>query len=226
MIERIGEASPRTVARIAGILYLLDILTSLPGDSLAGRTYVVPGNAAATAASIIAHEPLLRLGVAANLFATACYAAVTVLFYALLKVVNRNLARLVIVTSLTALAIWISGSLCELAATLVLPGGDASRPRAEQQGLMLLEWNAHASDIGLVVFGVYCLLIGYLIVKSTFLPRVLGILTTLGGIGLLTHLSPPLAGHLHPYNAAPALVAETSLMLWLLVKGVNVQQRK
>ena len=226
MIERIGEAPPRTVARIAGILYLLDILTSLLGDSLAGRTHVVPGNAAATAASIIAHEPLLRLGVAANLFATACYAAVTVLFYALLKVVNRNLARLVIVTSLTALAIWISGSLCELAATLVLPGGDASRPRAEQQGLMLLEWNAHASDIGLVVFGVYCLLIGYLIVKSTFLPRVLGILTTLGGIGLLTHLSPPLAGHLYPYNAAPALVAETSLMLWLLVKGVNVQQRK
>ena len=78
MIERIGEAPPRTVARIAGILYLLDTLTSLPGDSLAGRARVVTGNAAATAASIIAHEPLLRLGVAANLLATACYAAVTV----------------------------------------------------------------------------------------------------------------------------------------------------
>ena len=223
MIERIGEASPRTVARIAGILYLLDILTSLLGDSLAGRTHVVPGNAAA---SIIARDALLRLGVAANLFATACYAAVTVLFYALFKVVNRNLARLVMVTSLTALAIWTSGSLSELAATLVLPGGDASRPRAGQQGLVLLAWNARASDLGLVVFGAYCLLIGYLIVKSTFLPRVLGILMTLGGMGLLTYLSPPLASDLYPYNAAPALVGETSLMLWLLVKGVNVQQRK
>jgi len=226
MIERLDQAPPRTVARIAGILYLLDILTSLLGDSLAGRTHVVPGNAAATAASIMAHAPLLRLGVAANLFATACYAAVTILFYALFKVVNRNLARLVIVTSLTALAIWTSGTLCELAATLVLPGGDASGPRAEHQGLMLLEWNAHASDLGLAVFGAYCLLIGYLIVKSTFLPRVLGILMTLGGIGLLTYLSPSLARDLYPYNAAPALVAETSLMLWLLVKGVNVQQRK
>jgi hypothetical protein len=226
MIERIGEAPRRTVARIAGILYLLDILTSLLGDSLVGRAHVVPGDAAATAASIIAHAPLLRLGVAANLFATACYAAVTVLFYALFKVVNKSLARLVMVTSLTALAIWTSGSLSELAATLVLPGGDASGPRAEQQGLMLLEWNAHASDIGLAVFGAYCLLIGYLIVKSTFLPRVLGTLMVFGGMGLLTHLSPPLARDLYPYNAAPALVAETSLMLWLLMKGVNVQQRK
>ena len=226
MIERIGEAPPRTVARIAGILYLLDILTSLLGDSLAGRTRVVPGDAAATAASIIAHQPLLRLGVAANLFATACYAAVTVLFYALFKVVNKSLAWLVMVTSLAALAIWTSGTLCELAATLILPGGDASGPRAEHQGLMLLEWNAHASDLGLAVFGAYCPLIGYLIVKSAFQPRVLGILMTLGGIGLLTYLSPSLARDLYPYNAAPALVAETSLMLWLLVKGVNVQQRK
>ena len=226
MIERLDQAPPRTVARIAGILYLLDILTSLLGDSLAGRTHVVPGNAAATAASIMAHAPLLRLGVAANLFATACYAAVTVLFYALFKVVKRSLAQPVMFTSLTALAIWTSASLCELAATLVPPGGDASGPRAEHQGLMLLEWNAHASDLGLSVFGAYCLLIGYLIVKSTFLPRVLGILMTLGGIGLLTYLSPSLARDLYPYNAAPALVAETSLMLWLLVKGVNVQQRK
>jgi hypothetical protein len=221
MIERIGEASPRTAARIAGILYLLDVLTSLLRDSLAGRTHVVPGNAAA---SIIAPGALLRLGVAANLFATACYAAVTVLFYALFKAVNRNLARLVMFTSLTALAIWTSGSLSELAATLVPPGGDASRPRAGQQGLVLLAWNARASDLGLVVFGAYCLLIGYLIVKSTFLPRVLGILMRLGGMGLLTYMSPPLASDLYPYNAALALVGETSLMLWLLVEGVTVRK--
>jgi hypothetical protein len=226
MIERLDEAPPPTVARIAGILYLLDILTSLLGDSLAGRARVVPGDAAATAASIIAHQPLLRLGVTASLFATACYAAVTVLFYALFKVVNKSLARLVMFTSLAALAIWTSGTLAELAATLIPPGGDTSGPRAGQQALMLLEWNARAFDIGLVVFGAYCLLIGYLIVKSTFLPRVLGTLMMLGGMGLLTYLSPRLARDLYPYNTAPALVAETSLMLWLLVKGVNVQQRE
>jgi hypothetical protein len=89
---------------------------------------------------------------------------------------------------------------------------------------MLLEWNAHASDIGLAVFGAYCLLIGYLIVKSTFLPRLLGTLMVFGGMRLLTHLPPPLARDLHPYNAAPALVAETSLTLWLLVTGVTVRK--
>lgn len=225
MIERIDEASPHTLARVAGILYLLDILTSVPGDLLAGSAHVSPGDAAATAASVMADEPLLRLGVAANLFATACYAAVTVVFYALFKVVNRRLALLMMVTSLTALAIWTSGSLSQLAATLVVRGEDTSGPRA-QQALMLLEWNLHASKTGTVVFGTYCLLIGYLIVQSTFLPRVLGILMMSGGVGLLTYLSPALADDLYPYNALPALAGEASLMLWLLLRGVNVQRRE
>jgi len=219
-----AEAPPRTLARIAGILYLLDILTSLLGDSLVGSTHVVPGDAGATATNIITHEPLLRWGIAANLFATACYVAVTVLFYALFKVVKRSLALLMMFTSLMALALWTSGSLSQLAATLVLRGGDVGGLRAEQQALMFLEWNAHASKIGLAVFGGYCLLIGYLIFRSTFLPRVLGILMAFGGLGLLTYLSPAPAGDLYPYNAAPALAGETALMLWLLVIGVNVQR--
>jgi hypothetical protein len=226
MLDRIDEASPRTLARVAGILYLLDLLTSVPGDLLAGSAHVVPGDAAATAASIMAHQPLLRLGVAANLFATACYVAVTVVFYALFKAVNRRLALLMMFASLTALAIWTSGSLSQLAATLLVRGGDTSGPRAQQQALTLLAWNAHASKIGVVVFGVYCLLIGYLIVKSTFLPRILGVLMMSGGVGLLTYLSPALAGDLSPYNAVPALAGEISLMLWLLLRGVNVQRRE
>ena len=224
MMERIDKASPRTVARIAGLLYLLDILTSLLGEALVGRTQVVPGDTVATAANISAHEPLLRWGVAANLFATACYVGVTVLFYALFKVVKRSVARLTMLTGLTALAIWTFGSLCQLAATLVLRGGNVNGSRAERQALRFLEWNAHAANIGLVVFGVFCLLIGYLIFTSTFLPRVLGILMVLGGLGLLTYLSPALAGDLYPSNVVLALVGETSLMLWLLLMGVNVQR--
>jgi len=226
VIVRIDEASPRNLARVAGILYLLDILTSVPGDLLAGKAHILPGDAAATAANVMTHEPLLRLGVAANLFATACYAGVTVVFYALFKVVNRRLALLMMFTSLTALAIWTSGSLSQLAATLVVRGGGISGPRAQQQALMLLEWNANASKIGTAVFGAYCLLIGYLIFKSSFLPRILGILMMSGGVGLLTSLSPALAGDLYPYNAVPALVGETSLMLWLLLRGVNVQRKE
>jgi hypothetical protein len=78
----------------------------------------------------------------------------------------------------------------------------------------------------LVFFGFYCLLIGYLIFRSTFLPRILGVLMAFAGLGWLTFLSPPLAKYLSPYIFFPGLLGEGSLTLWLLVKGVNVQRWK
>jgi hypothetical protein len=74
----------------------------------------------------------------------------------------------------------------------------------------------------LVFFGFYCLLIGYLIFRSTFLPRILGALMVIASLGWLTFLSPPLAKSLYPYNLAPGIIGEGSLTLWLLVVGVNV----
>jgi hypothetical protein len=78
----------------------------------------------------------------------------------------------------------------------------------------------------LVFFGFYCLLIGYLIFRSTFLPRILGVLMAFAGLGWLTFLSPPLANHLSPYIFAPGLLGEGALTLWLLVIGVNEQRWK
>jgi hypothetical protein len=74
----------------------------------------------------------------------------------------------------------------------------------------------------LVFFGVYCLLIGYLIFRSTFLPRTLAALMTFAGLGWLIFLSPSLGRSLYPYNLAPGLIGEGALTLWLLVAGVNV----
>ena len=92
--------------------------------------------------------------------------------------------------------------------------------------LMFLELNALAGNICVVFFGVYCLLIGYLIFRSAFLPRILGVLMALAGLGWLTFLSPPFANHLSPYNLILGFLAELSLCLWLLVMGVNVQRWK
>jgi hypothetical protein len=78
----------------------------------------------------------------------------------------------------------------------------------------------------LVFFGFYCLLIGYLIFRSTFLPRILGVLLALGGLGWLTFVSPQLANYLSPYNMAPGILGEGVLTLWLLVMGVNAQRWK
>ncbi len=76
----------------------------------------------------------------------------------------------------------------------------------------------------LVFFGLYCLLIGYLILRSTFLPRLLGVLMALGGLGWLTYLSPSLSSRLVPYNMAPGILGEASLTLWLLLAGVNAKR--
>ena len=89
-----------------------------------------------------------------------------------------------------------------------------------------LRWQPHGVNIAIVIHGFYCLLIGYLIFKSTFLPRTLGALMAFSGFGWLTFLSNPLVSHLSPYNLASAILAELSLMLWLLVMGVNVQRWK
>lgn len=76
------------------------------------------------------------------------------------------------------------------------------------------------------IFGVYCLLIGYLIVRSTFLPRILGVLMAFASLGWLTFLSPSLAHSLYPYNLTPGIIGEGALTLWLLMVGVTVPRAR
>jgi hypothetical protein len=135
-------------------------------------------------------------GLVANLLANACYIAVTLLFYDLFKPVNRNLSLLAAFFSLVGCAIGVL-SLLNLAPSPINP---------------------------LVFFGIYCLLIGYLIFRSTFLPPILGALMAFGGLGWLTFVSPPLAKDLSPYTLAPGILGEGILALWLLVMGVNAQR--
>ena len=127
-----------------------------------------------------------------------------------------------------ACMMWALSSLLYIAPLLVLPGKIAVSAFAPEQlqGLVLalLKLNAQTYDIGLVFFGFWCVLIGYLIFRSTFLPRIIGALGVLAGFGYLTLLWQPLAHYLYPYNLALAGPGEISLMLWLIVKGVNVRK--
>ncbi len=227
MMDRVAEASLRPSARITGAVYLLYFLTAILGEFLL-KGLVVDGDATATATNILAHQSLYRLGLATGLIATACYIAVTALFYGLFKPVSRSLSLLAAFFSLVGCAILAFASLFQLAPLVVLGGSQyLSVFKVEQLralALMFLELNTQANNICVVFFGVYCLLIGYLTFKSAFLPRILGVLMALAGLGWLTFLSPPLANHLSPYNLVLGFVAELALMLWLLVKGVNVQR--
>ena len=134
---------------------------------------------------------------AVNLIADAFYVAVTLLFYHLFKPVNRSLSLLAAIFSLVGCA-------------------------NDVLGLFNL---APYKISSLVFFGPYCLLLGYLIFRSTFLPRILGVLMAFAGLGWLIFLT-PLANHLSTYLKVLGFLAELSLMLWLIVKGVNVQRWK
>jgi len=228
-----GEASPRLNARIAGVFYLLTFVGGVASLALGGRL-VNYGDAAATAASIRAHESLFRLGFAANLFASACYVAVTLLFYELFKPVRRSISMLAAFFSLVGCAVGAFGSLFQLAPLVVLGGaqylGVFNVEQLQALALVLLKLGAQANNIGLVFFGCYCLLIGYLIFRSDFLPAILGVLMAIGGAGWLTDsfisfLSPPLARSLSSWMMAPGILGEAALTLWLLVMGVKPAAR-
>ena len=229
MVERIAEASPRFKARIAGVFYLLTIVTRVIADAFVRDQLVVSDDAAATATNIMAHEPLFRLGFAADIIAFASYIALTVLLYELFKPVNRSLSLVAAFFSLVACVVQAISSLFHLAPLVLLGGAPYLSVFTVEQlqalALVFLRLRAAAyHNIGLVFFGLYLLLVGILILRSTFLPRILGVLMVLAGLSYVLFLSPPLARSLQPYILLFPGVGQISLTLWLLVIGVNIQR--
>ena len=230
MTDRTGDGSPQLYARMAGVSYLLGILTSVFGQMIVRDMLVVPGSAAATASNLLSHESLFRLGFVSSLMTVPFHLAWAVLFYRLFAPVNRSVSLLAGFVMVVGCTMWAVSSLLYYAPLLVLQGKDVLSAFAPAQlqalAVMLLKMNVLAYDIGLVFFGLWCALVGYLILKSSFLPRVIGMLEVLAGVGYLTLLWRPLARFLYPYNLALAGPGEISLLLWLLVKGVNDQKWK
>lgn len=164
------EASPKRIARIAGLFYVVVFVLGI--------------------FSLIVRGPV---GFAAAMVAGGFYVAVTILFYFIFRPVNRNLSLLAAVISLAGILI-----------------GPLS---------LLVDQLSRISP--LVFFGCYCLLIAFLILKSTFLPRFLAVLMMFAGLGWLTFISQSFAISLAPYIFLPGVIGEGSLTLWLVIFGVN-----
>jgi hypothetical protein len=226
-MERVAEAWPSPQARITSVVYLAYFLTVMSAQFLM-KGLIVSTDAAATANNILAHESLFRMGFAINLIATALYIALTALFYNLFKPVNRPLALLAAFFSLVGCAVQALSYVVYLAPFILLGGAPYlsafNLGQSQALVLMLLKLRSQAEQIDLVFFGFFDLLIGCLILKSTFLPRILGVLMALAGLGWLIFLFPPLANNLSRYILPLGFLAELFLMLWLLVKGVNVRR--
>jgi hypothetical protein len=193
---------------------------------------VVHGDAVATAHNIMTHELLYRLGFAVEVFYCACNMPLILIFFDLFKIVNRSAALLVVLFSLVGTAVESVSLLAHFAPIILLSGGRqlSAFPTDQLQAwsYVSLQFFERGFAIALVFFGFYCFAIAYLIIRSTFFPRIIGALLAIEGLFYLINsfsnfLAPKFAAQFFPFLAVSG-VAEISLCLWLLVVGVNVQR--
>jgi len=233
MEERPVAASPRTLSRIGGVLYLIIIAVGLFDEAYVRSRIIVAGDAAATAANIRSLEALWRFGIAAEFLLLICGICLTLIFFVLLRPVSRDLALLAIFFNLVSLGVEASVQIYLLGALFPLGKAEYLKAFAPEQlnALASLSIKSHSYGFGvdLIFFGCVCLLLGYLIFKSGYLPKTIGVLMQIAGLSYLTNsfamiLAPHIANQLFPAILIPAFVGEASLCLWLLVKGVNVER--
>jgi hypothetical protein len=173
---------------------------------------------------------LLQLGFAVYLIEMACQVAITALFYDLLKPAGRSVSLVAAFLGLTGCIIKTFSRVFFIAPLFILGGAHYltvfSVEQLQALALLFLKVNDHGAAIALVFFGFYALLTGYLVIRSTFLPRILGVLGILGGVGWLSFLYPPLGYRLFPIIGILGLLGSAAKILWLIVFGVDEQRWK
>ena len=232
--RRIRPVSTKTTARIAGLLYILIFVSAGFSEGFVRATLIVPGDAAATAANILASEGLFRLGVVSDLIAFSADAIVAVLLYVLLRPVNRTLALVAAALRLVAHpAIASINMLNQFMALQLLTDPEYTTVFSPEQlnalALLLLTAHAYGYLIGAIFFGFHLIVLGYLLYQSELFPAILGILVVLAAFGYLTEsftflLVPAYESFASTVVLVTAVVGEIALALYLVVRGVRPQQ--
>jgi hypothetical protein len=224
--------SNNKLARAAGFLYLITIITGGFAEAFVREGLTVYGDAAATAQNILASEQMYRFGFVADLVCLICGTGLSFILYILFKPVNNNLSLLALIFSIKAGAVMAVNLLNQLAPLLLLHNAGYQKTFSIDQlqtlSLFFLNLQSQGYNISLLLFAFYFPIIGYLIYKSNFLPKILGIIYTLVGVGYLINslawfLYPHFAGHLFPWVLLPAFIGEVSMSLWLIIKGVKIK---
>jgi hypothetical protein len=231
MTDSAAETSPQTYARIGGVLYLIIIVIGIFGEAFVRDKLIVSGDAAATAANIRSLETLWRIHIAAEVFLLICAVVLLLILFVLLRPVSKDLALLA--AFLNLISIGLEGTTTLYLIEALFPLGNAGYLRAfapEQlytMATLSLRSHSYGFGLSLIFFGCFCLVIGYLIFKSGYFPRLVGVLMQIAGLSYVTNsfalvLAPNFANRIYPAVLVPAFVGEASLCLWLIVRGVNV----
>src|SRR6476646_500516 len=223
--------SPLFTARLTGALWLVVILAGLAAV-VGGASLDLSGNPATFAANALSAASRVRLAFVINFFGKICYLGVTVLLYELLKPVNRTVALFGAFCGLAGLMSG-SGSINSFTAlSLLEESRRAAGPLAGQLQAtvkMLLSGGEQQFGVEMVYFGCQIISVGYLIARSHFIPRVIGVLLLLAGSSYIvasvtSFVAPALATRVLPLIIPVALIGEGAFTLWLLLKGVNVER--
>ena len=231
MPHQLPTTSPNTYARIGGIAYLIIIVAGFLGEMFVRNSIVVSGDAAATARNLAASPTLWRLGIAGDLLMHVCDIIVLLTYFVIFWPVNRKLIVFAIMLNLIQTAVLVANKLNLLMPLFLTSNDEYLTPFSLQQlhtlSYLFIKAHSYGFGIGLIFFGCALLVYGYLIRKSVFLPGALGIGLQIAGVCYLVNsfaliLAPKIAQLLFPAILLPPLIAELSLCLWLIFKGVDV----
>jgi hypothetical protein len=205
-------------ARIAGLLYLMVAICS--GFAASVRSsLIVSGDATATVKNILASETLFRISFVSDLIGQVSHVLLVLVLYELLKTVNKNQASLMVILALVPVPIAMLNQLNQFAVLPLLSGTDHS------QVMFFLNLHTYGVLIAQIFWGLWLFPLGYLVFRSGYIPRILGVLLIIAGFG---YLIDSFAEFLSPnYDLSISMftfIGEVLLLLWLLVKGVNIQQ--
>lgn len=225
MTNPLAETAPSMRGRILAALYLFVIISGVTAQAFIADSFVVTNDAAKTAANIVANKSLYRLAFTIFMLEMAAQVGVSMLFYDLLKPVNRSLARASMILGLTGCGIKTMARLFYYV-PLILLGGASYLSAIDPAQLEALSYafiriNGQGAAIGIIFFGFETLLRGWLVYRSEFLPRFLGVISMIGGIGWLSYLWPPFGSQVFMGVALFALVGVIVTSGWLLIRGVD-----
>jgi hypothetical protein len=226
--------SPQRLARIAGVLYLLNGITAGFAFGYVLTKVYIPGNAATTAANVVANSGLVRMGVVADLFQATEWIFLAMTLYILLRHVHESAARAMVVLVAVGAAITCLNEVFQFESVRVATGGSyATALGATGSGalvLLLLDIHHYGFLIAQIFFGLWLLPLGYLAYRSAMFPKALGVMLVVGGacylVGLLAVFLVPDSGEkINVVVTIPSTIAELSMVGYLLVKGVKTPKR-